>query len=115
MATVLLVDDEPDVRFMARIRLEDTGHEVHEARDGQDALDVLGDVGAVDVMLADQDMPRLSGVELRLALADRSSDLDVIVWSTRADPARDILEKDLTGLDLDALRRSLGGQMGATS
>lgn len=38
MATILLVEDERDVRHLLRTILEDTGHEVIEACDGVEAL-----------------------------------------------------------------------------
>ena len=60
MATILVVDDEPDIRLFVRFTLNIDGHEVVEARDGAEALEIVGrhrpDLIVLDVM-----MPELSG------------------------------------------------------
>jgi DNA-binding response OmpR family regulator len=40
VCTVLLVDDEPDIRTIARLQLQGGGHDVIEARDGREALEL---------------------------------------------------------------------------
>ena len=62
MPTVLIVDDEKNIRAtLARgLRLE--GYRAEEAADGVDALAAL-ESGGIDVVLADMQMPRLDGLE----------------------------------------------------
>jgi two-component system cell cycle sensor histidine kinase/response regulator CckA len=62
---VLLVDDEWPMRvFVARI-LQREGFEVMEASDGLDAFGLLQQMsGAVDVLVTDVRMPRMTGIEL---------------------------------------------------
>jgi len=61
--TVLVVDDQPLNRTIARALLGDMGLQVSEADHGQHALDLL-QVGALpDVVLMDVNMPGLSGIE----------------------------------------------------
>jgi CheY-like chemotaxis protein len=72
---VLIVDDEPTLRQMVRLTLDDI-HEVHEAGDAGAALTAIGTHGPFDVVLLDQKMPGMSGVEAlaeirRLAPATR--------------------------------------------
>jgi CheY-like chemotaxis protein len=60
---VLLVDDEESLRITLAGNLELEGHEVLEASDGHQALEVLRNT-EVDLVLSDIRMPGLSGVEL---------------------------------------------------
>src|SRR5262245_48513310 len=57
---VLLVEDEPDIRFITRLSLEETGHEVTAVNDGYAALSVAA-TGSFDVVLLDVMMPHMDG------------------------------------------------------
>ena len=62
-ATVLVVDDEPFILRSLSFVLERAGFTVHQARDGQQALDVLRDVRP-RVCILDVMMPKRSGYEV---------------------------------------------------
>ncbi|MGH7415203.1 MAG: response regulator, partial [Candidatus Rokuibacteriota bacterium] len=63
--TILLVEDEEDVRALAREVLERQGYTVLEAGDGAEALGVCETAGdRIDVILTDVVMPRMGGREL---------------------------------------------------
>jgi CheY-like chemotaxis protein len=63
--TALLVDDEPDMRTYVSGILRRGGFQVYEAADGMDALSFLRSVsGAVDLLVTDIRMPRMTGTEL---------------------------------------------------
>jgi nitrogen-specific signal transduction histidine kinase/CheY-like chemotaxis protein len=63
--TILLVEDEEDVRALAREVLERQGHSVLEAGDGVQALKQYEAEGErIDLILTDVVMPRMSGREL---------------------------------------------------
>jgi DNA-binding response OmpR family regulator len=62
-ATVLVVDDDPDIRMMLDIFLVSRGYAVVTASDGLEALDQLR-VRRPDVMLLDATMPALDGWSL---------------------------------------------------
>ena len=63
--TILLVEDEEDVRALAREVLERQGHRVLEAGDGVQALQCYEAEGErIDLILTDVVMPRMSGREL---------------------------------------------------
>jgi CheY-like chemotaxis protein len=64
MALVLVVDDEPDVRLVARVVLTSAGHEVIEAESGEDALDHLESDLSPDAVLLDVRMPGIDGWEV---------------------------------------------------
>lgn len=63
MRVILVVDDSASMRQMVTFTLKSSGFEVIEAIDGQDALVKLGD-RSVDLVLTDQNMPRMDGLTL---------------------------------------------------
>lgn len=60
--TVLLVDDEPDLRIIMRTKLETAGNVVREASNGKEALDSLRK-DRPDLVIMDVKMPVMNGVE----------------------------------------------------
>ena len=72
MADVLVVDDNPVVRNLARFALESAGVSVREAVDGAEALRIIAgpDGGDVDCVVLDIMMPGLSGHDVLEALRD---------------------------------------------
>ena len=61
--TVLTVDDSPSIRQMVSFTLKSAGYEVIEAADGMDGLD-KAKAKAVNLVLTDQNMPRMDGISL---------------------------------------------------
>jgi two-component system chemotaxis response regulator CheY len=61
--TVLSVDDSGSIRQMVSFTLKSAGYEVIEAIDGQDGLD-KAKAKTVDLVLTDQNMPRMDGLTL---------------------------------------------------
>lgn len=75
MATILVVDDEPDIRQLVQLNLELDGHRVLTAGNGEEALKVLeGEIP--DVMLLDLNMPELDGWAVLQRIKD-AGDTDV--------------------------------------
>ena len=62
--TILVVDDDPDVRDYAVTVLEEFGYRVLAAGSGEDALSMLRQHCSVDLLFTDVVMPRLDGFEL---------------------------------------------------
>jgi two-component system nitrogen regulation response regulator GlnG len=60
---ILVVDDEPSVRFVLREALEEQGHSVEEARGGEHARELLGGE-RFDVVFLDLRMPDADGFEI---------------------------------------------------
>ncbi|MGA8258084.1 MAG: response regulator transcription factor [Nocardioides sp.] len=77
MAEVLVVDDDVTVREVVVSYLRAAGHEVREAGDGRQALDVL-DVAPADLVVLDLMMPVLDGLETCRRLR-ASSDVPIIM------------------------------------
>jgi DNA-binding response OmpR family regulator len=63
MTTILVADDQPDLRAMISMTLECAGFEVLRAGDGLEALAIL-QAQPVDLILADIAMPRVNGYQL---------------------------------------------------
>jgi CheY-like chemotaxis protein len=62
--SVLVVDDEPGVRQLARRILEGAGYSVIEAGNGAEAIEVMSGTARVDFVMADLDMPVMRGEEM---------------------------------------------------
>lgn len=92
---ILVADDEPDIRGVLALYLENAGYEVAQAADGVEALEALR-TQQVDLVLLDVMMPRLDGYEV-LKSVRRESDVPVIVVSAKGQDPEKIL-----GLDLGA-------------
>lgn len=69
MMRALVVDDDVDTRDVVRLLLEDVGYVVSEAKDGEQALDMLRASDVPLVVLLDLDLPRIDGVEVLRAVA----------------------------------------------
>jgi PAS domain S-box-containing protein len=75
---VLAVDDDGLVLFNTTAMLEDLGHVPLEARSGKEALEIL-EKHAVDLVITDQAMPQMPGLQLIAAIRERWPDLPVIL------------------------------------
>ncbi len=84
---VLVVDDSADIRFMLRMFLEDAGMEVCEASSGIAALARLDDASSrPDVVVLDQRMPELTGLEVARALVARADHPPLVLFSAYLHP-----------------------------
>jgi CheY-like chemotaxis protein/anti-sigma regulatory factor (Ser/Thr protein kinase) len=77
---VLVVDDNQSVLTIADALLRSEGHVVDVARSGDEAL-ALFRAGGYDVMLTDQAMPHLSGVQLAVVVKSMSPTLPIIMMT----------------------------------
>lgn len=84
--SVLLVDDEPDLRWVLTQALTDAGHSAVEAASGTDALAAL-ERQTFDVVLSDVRMPGIDGVALLRHCRGAWPDLPVILLSAVEDIA----------------------------
>jgi two-component system, cell cycle sensor histidine kinase and response regulator CckA len=76
--TVLVVDDEPGVRALARRILEGGGYHVLEAGNGVEALTIVESPAQVDFLIADLDMPVMRGEEMTGKIRALRPDLRVL-------------------------------------
>ena len=71
MARILVVDDEANIRTMVRIALEKAGHTVEQAADGPEGIERFRDGADWDVVLLDQRMPGMEGLEVLREMRNR--------------------------------------------
>lgn len=84
--TILLVEDDEQVRELARAVLTRQGYQIITAASGNDAIALLdGHEGAVDLLLTDVVMPEMSGKDLFDCLAATNPDLRVLYMSGYTD------------------------------
>ena len=115
-ATILLVDDEPDLETLVvqkfRRQIRDGVVDFVFARDGVDALALLAERPDVDMVVTDINMPRMDGLSLLQKLQETEAKLSTIIVSAYGDMANirtamnrgafDFLTKPIDFLDLEA-------------
>ncbi|HJR13379.1 MAG TPA: response regulator [Rhodanobacteraceae bacterium] len=78
-ATVLLVDDDALIANSTAALLEDLGHRVAEAHSGEEALVLMQDGLAPDIVVTDYAMPGMTGMDLAVALRKRHPKLPILL------------------------------------
>jgi adenylate cyclase len=115
-STILVVDDEPDLEILVqqkfRRQIRDGEVRFLFARDGAEALDVLGDRGTVDMVVSDINMPRMDGLTLLQKIQEADDQLSTVIVSAYGDMtnirtamnrgAFDFLTKPIDFADLEA-------------
>src|SRR5271154_5391985 len=81
-ATILVVDDEPQIRRVMRATLTAEGYAIVEARDGQEALEKFRSERP-DLIILDMNMPGLDGVEACREIRS-SSNVPIIMLTVRS-------------------------------
>jgi CheY-like chemotaxis protein/phosphoribosyl 1,2-cyclic phosphodiesterase len=122
---VMVIDDDEDLRVLARKALTRAGHLVREASNGEDALNLLQTGGRTpDLILLDLNMPGMDGFEVlrRLRANPATSGIPVVVLTAHGDEesarnsfdvgATDFLAKPFTPPQLDARVRSCVARAG---
>ncbi|HEY8431896.1 MAG TPA: response regulator, partial [Sandaracinaceae bacterium] len=87
-ATILVVDDEKNIRRTLRMVLEGEGFEVEEAESAERGLELI-EQGSIDLVLLDVRLPTMSGIEAlrQIRARETSARLPVIVISGHASVA----------------------------
>jgi PAS domain S-box-containing protein len=102
--TVLVVEDEPMVRQMAKRSLEELGYKVLEAASGTEAIEIVERNGpAVDLVLSDVVMPGMSAKALSDALA--RSHPTVPILFTSGYPGTDVVHQGLLSPDAPFIQK----------
>jgi CheY-like chemotaxis protein len=85
---VLVVDDEPSVRFFERLSLEEAGLTVGEASSGAEALELVRDArDDYAAIVLDFRMPGMTGLETAQAIRDSGNATPIVLYTAYADPA----------------------------
>jgi DNA-binding response OmpR family regulator len=76
---ILIVDDEHHIRRMIRLALETAGYEIGEAEDGNTALQLLVADSIWDLVLLDQKMPGIDGLQVLREITNRGLEIPIIM------------------------------------
>ena len=98
MATILIVDDEKNIRATIARGLRLEGFRTVEAGNGEEALAILEDQGA-DAVLLDVEMPRLDGLATLEAMRDRGLSVPAIVLTAHGSIERAVRAVKLGAFD----------------
>jgi len=82
--TILLVDDETDLREVLDISLSDTGYNVLTAENSTQALKILND-NDIPVVITDIKMPGIDGIELLRKIKSKNPETEVIMLTGHGD------------------------------
>lgn len=100
---ILIVEDEESIRAAIAAALEEEGYEVHAVADGRDALAILQEFNdksgewAVDLIILDIMLPRLSGLDVCRSLRFEGDNTPILIVSAKSSE----MEK-VTGLEVGA-------------
>lgn len=122
MARILVVDDENNIRMMMRLVLQHVGHVVESASDGLEGLEKFGDGDAFDLVLLDQRMPGMEGLDVlremrkrnvltKIVMATAFGTIDLAIEAMK-EGATDFLRKPFTA---EMLRGALQSALGESS
>jgi PAS domain S-box-containing protein len=114
---ILVVDDDQLVLTNTKAMLEDFGHTVIDAISGPTALEAMRKTPHVDLLITDQAMPQMTGMQLAAAIRVDWPNLPILLVSGYAElPSKTALElpklaKPFSLDDLeDAVARTIGGK-----
>jgi CheY-like chemotaxis protein len=97
-ATILMVEDNPDVRLMGATLLEEAGFEVHQAADADEALSMVVEGLGFDLLFTDIVMPGdMDGVALAAEVRRLQPGVPVLLTTGWGDRANDHGGLDLIG------------------
>lgn len=80
--SLLVVDDEPDTRTLAKKILEHEGFKVYLAVDGEDALSVIDENKDINLVLLDVRLPKINGFEVCKKIKEGKEHPPVVVFFT---------------------------------
>ena len=116
--TILVVEDEDRVRALVAEVMRRDGHQIEEAADGQDALQIAMET-PIDLVIADLMMPRMNGWRLLSSLRKRNIDVPVIILTGHMteEGEKVLTSKDIVGflakpIKFDELRKMVHGVLG---
>ena len=112
--TILLVEDQDEVRGIVARALKEGGYSVIEAIDGQQAFDLLAGGLRIDLLVMDVILPRLGGLQLAERLSSLPQSRPTVLFISGYDQDRakvpgPLLQKPFTSEELRAeVQRLIG-------
>jgi DNA-binding NtrC family response regulator len=80
-STILVVDDDPDIRSLTRTFLQHEGYHVHTSGDVNRAARIFRTASRIDLLITDYSMPHRSGMDLAHELKSIRPSLPVLIIS----------------------------------
>ena len=119
MKSILIVEDNADIRLTVRLSLRSMGFGVHEAASAEDALPLLSNE-VIDLVLLDVTLPQMSGWDLLSVMRSGAQDEPPVVMLTAhvgEEVTRQADELGATGVlskpfEMDDLRRAVEAAIG---
>lgn len=90
MKTILVVDDDANIRLLLRDDLWEKGYNIVTAVDGDEAVVSFAEEH-VDLVILDIRMPKLNGIEVLKIIRGARSDVPVIIYTANPDDFEDSL------------------------
>lgn len=87
--SILIVDDDPDLRQLLKLILGPLGYRITEAENGRVALELIADANP-DLIILDMMMPEMNGIELLTIMIEDLGEIEapILVTSAASDRAR---------------------------
>jgi two-component system response regulator AtoC len=95
---ILAVDDEPNMRRLLEIMLNQAGYQPLLAADGREAMELLGREGA-DLVVSDLHMPGMDGLGLLTAMREAGMSIPAIIVTAHAEVATAVAAMKLGAAD----------------
>ncbi len=89
MKTILVVDDDANIRLLLRDELWEKGYNVVTAVDGEEAL-ISFDEEYVDLVILDIRMPKVDGIEVLKTIRATNQKVPIIIYTANPDDLPDI-------------------------
>jgi len=88
MAKILVVDDSEVIRVQLRNELSGAGHDIVEAHDGLNGLEVLGQNKDTDLIICDVNMPEMDGLTMCGEIHQNVAlnEIPIIMLTTQSSP-----------------------------
>ena len=86
--TILVVDDEENIRWLYKEELEDEGYRIATAASGEEALALVSELKP-DLVVMDIKMPGISGVDALIKIKEIDKNIPVILCSAYSDYKQD--------------------------
>ena len=93
----MVVDDEPVIRETVALALDEQGYEVLQASDGRQAIDMVRQTSALDLLILDLMLPNLNGLDVCRLLRNEGNTVPIIMLT-----AKDTETDRVVGLELGA-------------
>jgi CheY-like chemotaxis protein len=88
--TILIIEEDDDLRRLLSLSLRLAGFPTREARDGLEAMAILDQLFPIDAVVLDVILPDIDGLSIRQEIAARTGNIPVIVITDSPEPIPDL-------------------------